>query len=138
MHIDPVLSPDDLVLVKNAAAACLNAYAKYSGFAVGSAVRTSTGHIYLGANVENVSYPVGTCAERNAIAAAVAAEGPNVRITCITVVARSKGADAACSPCGACRQAILEFGLDATVIYRGSDLLMRQTNARALLPMPFE
>ncbi len=101
--------------------AALKAYAPYSAFRVGAALRTVGGATYIGCNVENAAFPVGGCAERHAIAAAVAAEGPDMRLAAIAVVALDPlGDEAVCAPCGACRQAILEFGGDAWVIFRAA------------------
>ncbi len=82
-----------------------NAYAPYSGFKVGAALKTQTGRIFAGCNVENVAYPEGICAEAGAIAAMVAA-GEN-RIAEIVVVADSPEP---VTPCGGCRQKLAEFG----------------------------
>jgi cytidine deaminase len=105
-----------------AARAALKAYAPYSAFRVGAAVKTAAGATYVGCNVENASFPVGGCAERHAIAAAVAAEGQGMRLAAIAVVALDPlGDEVVCAPCGACRQAILEFGGEAMVIFRAAD-----------------
>lgn len=94
------------------------AYAIYSQFRVGAALLTEQGNIFSGCNVENVSYGLTICAERNAIAAAVAAEGGDkMRIKAIAVV---NAKNTSCSPCGACRQVIWEFGRDASVIFQGN------------------
>ena len=82
-----------------------NAYAPYSNFKVGAAIRAASGAIYAGCNVENVAYPEGTCAEAGAIAAMVAA-GETV-LTEVLVVADSP---APVPPCGGCRQKLVEFG----------------------------
>jgi cytidine deaminase len=92
--------------LKNAAIAVReNAYAPYSHFKVGAAVRGASGTVYAGCNVENAAYPEGTCAEAGAIAAMVAAGETN--LTEVYVVA---GADAPGTPCGGCRQKLSEFG----------------------------
>ena len=118
----------------------LNAHARFSNFLVGAAVVDENGAVHVGCNVENASYPEGICAEANAIGSMVAAGGR--RIVAIAVVG---GADeaaehaiaeevGACTPCGGCRQRILEFADDETVIlmcdeagaehnYRMQDLL---------------
>jgi cytidine deaminase len=82
-----------------------NAYAPYSKFKVGAAVRAASGAIYAGCNVENVAYPEGTCAEAGAIAAMVAAG--ETRLTEVYVIA---GSPTPVSPCGGCRQKLAEFG----------------------------
>ncbi|MBN1441007.1 MAG: cytidine deaminase [Anaerolineales bacterium] len=96
-------------LVAEARDARGNAYAPYSHYAVGAAIRTRAGKIYRGANVENAAYPVGLCAERVALFAAVAAG--EREFDAIAVMTKD-GA----SPCGACRQALSEFGLALEVI----------------------
>jgi cytidine deaminase len=126
-----------LDLVDAAARIALNAYAPYSGFRVGAALLTETGGVHLGCNIENGSFPVGGCAERHAIAAAVAAEGQAMRIAAIAVVALDPTGDpVACAPCGACRQAILEFGPKAEVAFRAGEALAA-VQADALLPGAF-
>lgn len=81
------------------------AYAPYSGFAVGAAVLASDGRVFTGCNVENLSFGLSICAERNALFQAVAA---GVRtISALAVVADSRKP---VSPCGACRQVMAEFG----------------------------
>jgi cytidine deaminase len=82
----------------------LNAYAPYSGFQVGAALRTPSGAVYVGCNVENVAYPEGTCAEAGAIAAMVA--GGETSFAEIYVVADSPEP---VPPCGGCRQKLIEF-----------------------------
>ena len=87
------------------------AYAPYSKFAVGAAIRTSSGAIYAGCNVENASYPEGCCAETSAIAAMVAA---GERLIAEVVVCAESGAPI--TPCGGCRQRLAEFGQADTVV----------------------
>jgi cytidine deaminase len=93
-----------------------NAHAPYSNFRVGSAILTERGTLYSGCNVENASYGLTICAERNAIFAAVAAEGSDMRIKAVAVATERDGP---CAPCGACRQVIFEFGPEALVLFRG-------------------
>jgi cytidine deaminase len=90
-------------LEQRALAARPHAYAPYSKFFVGAAVRVD-GKIFEGVNVENASYPLGVCAERNAIAAAVLAGGRHLE-----AVAVATDASPPSSPCGACRQVLREF-----------------------------
>ena len=89
-----------------------NAHAPYSNFKVGAAIRSSSGTVYVGCNVENVAYPEGTCAEAGAIAAMVAAG--ETRLKEVYVVADSP---MPVTPCGGCRQKLAEFGAgDVAVI----------------------
>ncbi len=126
------------ILIDEARRAAHNAYAPYSAFRVGAALRTEAGGSYRGCNVENAAFPVGACAERNAIAAAVAAEGPEMRIAAIAIVALNPVGEAViCAPCGACRQAILEFGPGAIVIFHTGDDHVAAVSADALLPGAF-
>lgn len=101
---------DDLKeLVMRAWAVRDRAYAPYSSFRVGAAVRMDSGAVYEGVNVENASYPAGACAERNAIAAAVAAG--ERRVTALAVCGGRQGVPPRyCFPCGICRQVLREFG----------------------------
>lgn len=94
-----------------------NAYAPFSHFRVGAALLTSKGETFVGCNVENSSYGMTNCAERTAIFAAVAKSGPKLDIRAIAVV---NDQDVPCSPCGACRQVIYEFGPEATVFFKRS------------------
>ena len=91
-------------LVTAAANVRRNAYAPYSGFRVGAALRTSEGQVHVGCNVENVGYPEGTCAEAGAIAAMVAAGQTD--FVEIVVIADSP---VPVTPCGGCRQKMFEF-----------------------------
>ena len=93
------------------------AYAPYSGFKVGAAVRGASGAIYAGCNVENVAYPEGICAEAGAIAAMVAAGETEITEVCVIA-----GSARPTPPCGGCRQRIREFAdLDVEVISHGVD-----------------
>ena len=132
-----MIQAGDAALIDAASRVADNAYAPYSKFSVGAALRTAGGRIFVGCNVENAAYPIGVCAERGAISAAIAAEGPALVIETIAVVARDAGRDAACSPCGACRQAIGEFGPHARVIYRDGGLQFRCEAIDTLLPGAF-
>jgi cytidine deaminase len=108
-----------------------HAYAPYSHYPVGAALRTKSGRIFTGVNVENAAYPTGTCAERTAIFKAVS-EG-ELEFEVIAVVTDNGG-----YPCGACRQVLAEFGLDTVVLIgNGKKELLEQTTVRALLPGAF-
>ncbi len=89
------------------------AYARYSGFRVGAALVDDNGEVHVGANVENAAYPLGSCAEANAIGAMISAGG--TRIKTILVVGGRDQLEA-CTPCGGCRQRIAEFADQATDI----------------------
>jgi len=102
--------------LKDAAAAVRkNAHAPYSTFKVGAAIRAASGVIYAGCNVENVSYPEGTCAEAGAIAAMVAAG--ETELVEVYVIAKSP---MPVSPCGGCRQKLVEFGAGDVVVTMGT------------------
>ncbi len=88
-----------------------NAYAPYSNFLVGAAVRVPSGEIFTGCNVENISLGLTLCAERNAMASAVAAGHRE-----FLAVAIMADTDEPISPCGACRQVIAEFSADCPVV----------------------
>ncbi len=118
--------------------AATRAYAPYSGLFVGAALRSVQGNIYRGCNVENGALPVGGCAERAAIAAAVLAEGADFQLAELAVAAFSaKDPFLAVAPCGACRQALVEFGKEAQITFRSADGNWVVTPASALLPHLF-
>jgi cytidine deaminase len=109
------------------------AYAPYSGFPVGAAILASNGEMYAGANVENASFGLTVCAERNAIFQAVA-QGMR-RIEVVVVYTPTP---AAAAPCGACRQVIHEFGSDALIICCTDDATAeRRYTLAELLPGAF-
>ena len=120
-------------LIQTATQAMDNAYAPYSQFKVGAAVLTSTGGIFAGCNVENASYGLSMCAERNAIANAIISNGKD---TIIKAIAVTNSQNVSCSPCGACRQVIWEFGQDAQVIFQASQGWQTST-IKDLLPEGF-
>lgn len=107
------------------------AYAPYSNYRVGAALRTKSGKIYTGVNVENAAYPVTMCAERVAIFKAIS-DGEK-EFDAISVVTDNGG-----SPCGSCRQVLAEFGLDITVLIADGDgNLVQETSVQELLPGAF-
>ena len=120
-------------LVRAARKAMKNAYAPFSHFKVGAAILTSKGDIFAGCNVENSSYGMTNCAERTAIFSAVAEKGPALEILAIAVT-NAQGVP--CSPCGACRQVIYEFGPDAVVFYQGQQG-DKESHITELLPEGF-
>lgn len=120
-------------LEQAAARVMKNAHAPYSKFRVGAAILLTNGKIFSGCNVENASYGLTNCAERTAIFTAVAQLGPKVEIRAVAV---TNCHGIACSPCGACRQVIYEFGPDATVFFQGADG-PKQAHITELLPEGF-
>ena len=117
---------EDLVSLADAAAA--KAYAPYSNYLVGAAVRTRDGKVFEGVNVENAAYPLGVCAERTAIVSAVAAGYRPGDFQAIAMTA---------SPCGGCRQWLHEFRFDS-VSYRHENGEVVTTTPAALLPDAWE
>jgi len=124
---------DTRALVAAARAVRTQAYAPYSKFAVGAAVLDEHGEIHAGCNVENVSYGLTVCAERNAVAAAVAAGARHIRA--VAVVARP-----AVTPCGACRQVLAELGDAATPVVIAAPIGQSEERLTlgALLPHAFK
>lgn len=119
-------------LLRAAAAARRHAHAPYSRFPVGAAV-LARGRIHAGCNVENSAYPLCVCAERNAVAAAVAAGAR--RIDAVAVVGGERKPSA---PCGGCRQVLAEFcAADATVVYASAKGARVETTLGELLPQAF-
>ena len=103
-------------LMAAARACCRQSHSPYSGIRVGAAIRASSGAVYLGTNVENAVYGLGNCAETSAIAAGVQAEGAGFRIAELAVWATDRnGAAIAASPCGGCRQRIMELASGGSV-----------------------
>jgi cytidine deaminase len=120
-------------LFRAADAAMRNAYAPYSGFKVGAALRTPSGTVYAAANVENAAFPQGQCAEASAIGAMVA--GGVSEITEVAVVAEKVDF---CPPCGGCRQRLWEFASPRTPVHLGRVAGPRKTvTLGELLPLSF-
>jgi cytidine deaminase len=109
------------------------AHAPYSKFRVGAAILLTNGKVFSGCNVENASYGMSNCAERTAIFSAVAACGPKIEIRAVAVVSEQA---VPCSPCGACRQVIYEFGPNAEVFFQGTNG-PKQAHITELLPEGF-
>ncbi|KJE94965.1 cytidine deaminase [Capsaspora owczarzaki ATCC 30864] len=109
------------------------AYAPYSNFRVGAALRTTSGRIFTGCNVENSSYGLAICAERTALVKAVSEGFREFTDICVTTDLTDKF----CSPCGACRQFIVEFGLDITVHLCKPDGSSQITTSGRILPDAF-
>jgi cytidine deaminase len=117
-------------LIASAAAARERAYAPYSNFKVGAALKGKSGRVYAGCNVENAAYGSSMCAERTAIFKAVS-EGER-EFEAIAVVTEN-GA----SPCGCCRQVMMEFAPDMAVVIADTQGQARSTTVRGLLPDGF-
>ncbi len=117
-------------LIASAAAARERAYAPYSNFKVGAALRGKSGRVYTGCNVENAAYGLSMCAERTAIFKAIS-EGER-EFEAIAVVTEN-----GVSPCGSCRQVMMEFAPDMTVIIADTQGRTRITTVRDLLPDGF-
>ena len=122
-------------LIEAAKKARQNAYAPYSNYFVGAAIVDDRGDIHTGCNVENAAYPEGNCAETNAIGAMVAAGGKR-----ISVIAAVGGGDDLefCTPCGGCRQSILEFSDENTrIILINEEGEIQKYRIDELLPLAF-
>lgn len=137
------LDAADADLVRRAMDATLRSYAPYSNFSVGAAILLSDGNVVEGTNQENVAYPSGTCAERSACFYAHS-QYPDASFEKIAIAARGTDGDfvaAPVAPCGACRQALLEYemlaGHPVEVILVGSETVYRVPSVAALLPFAF-
>lgn len=119
-------------LIEAALEARQRAYAPYSRFAVGAALLGEDGRIVTGCNVENAVYPLGLCAERTALVRAVAEGCRHFRA--IAIVADSPGV---CTPCGACRQTLAEFGEELIVVMANVQGSVETAPLRELLPKAF-
>jgi len=126
------LDPSLRELVERAERVRDHAHAPYSRFRVGAALRTASGAVYTGCNVENASYGATSCAERGAVAAMVAAGERE-----IAAIAVFTDADPPGMPCGICRQVLLEFGRPGTEIVAASPRALRRITLERLLPEPF-
>lgn len=129
------ITVDERKLIDAATAVRNHAHAPYSRYRVGAAVMDENGDVHTGCNVENAAFPEGTCAEANAIGSMVAAGGKK-----IVAIAAVGGTDAieACTPCGGCRQCILEFADEHTrVILVGENNTIDSYSIDELLPASF-
>jgi cytidine deaminase len=118
-------------LIDLATEARRRAYAPYSHYAVGAALRTRSGRLFTGCNIENAAYPQTICAERVAIFKAVS-EGER-EFEVIAIVTANGG-----SPCGGCRQVMAEFGLETRLLLAdGQGKLLQETTVGSLLPLAF-
>jgi len=128
---DSLKPPQDLLSAAQRAHA--NAYAPYSGFHVGAALRAASGTVYAGANIENASYGLGRCAEQSAVQAmASAGERAFSEIVIYTTALEPA------SPCGACRQVLFEFAQDAAVFLVNDQEVVRPWTVTGLLPGAFK
>jgi cytidine deaminase len=136
------LNPDDNELVAAARKSALSAYAPYSRFKVGAALRLESGKIVCGSNVENAAFPSGICAERNALANAVSNWG-NDKATAIAVAAFTEEGEVEdpVTPCGNCRQVIAEEesrnGNQIRIILSGKNKIQIVHSISCLLPLHF-
>jgi cytidine deaminase len=132
---DAATTVDDRLdeLVAAARASRAHAYAPYSGFLVGAALLNEDGRIRGGANIENASYPMSVCAERNAVAAMVMSGRHR-----IVAVGVATDAETPTPPCGGCRQVLWEFGnADTVVVAEGAGGIRRRWRLDELLPDAF-
>jgi len=130
---DPDMTATEPELLSAARAVQAEAYAPYSNFPVGAALRTVSGQVFTGCNVENAAYPQGTCAEAGAIAA-MAAAGERT----IEVIVTVADGEMLATPCGGCRQKIREFATPATAIHVAGPEGVRKTYTMdELLPDSF-
>ncbi len=119
-------------LIEAARAAQQHAWAPYSSFRVGAALESTDGQLFAGCNVENASYPAGICAERGALARAVAS-GARAFVRVVIV----SDADTPAPPCGMCRQALVEFAPTLEVVSITSSGQTARWSLADLLPFPF-
>lgn len=137
------LSSDDRVLVEEACRMTSTSYSPYSHFQVGAALRLADGRLFLGSNQENAAFPTGLCAERTAFFAA-GANAPDVPPVAIAIAAQTKGQFLATpvSPCGQCRQALLEaeirYKQPIRVLLYGTEGVYVVNSVKSLLPLTFD
>ncbi len=146
-HIDILnadeLSKEDFSLLEESKKATENSYSPYSQFAVGAALRLTDGTVFSGSNQENVSYPCGLCAERSALFYAMA-QKPKVAVSTLAISAKNSEGFLShpISPCGLCRQALLEyekkFGQKIKVYLNGTKGIYRVESIESLLPIQFD
>ena len=136
------LSLADQELVKAAIGATANSYARYSNFNVGAAIRLSDGSIMIGANQENAAFPSGLCAERSAIFAAQS-QHPEFSITTLAIAAKNTNGlmPNPVTPCGSCRQVILEiedrYQLPVKILLYGTRGIYCIQSVKDLMPLSF-
>lgn len=125
-------TPDYRALITAARKVRLNAYVPYSNFAVGAVVMTRTGRMFPGCNIENAAYPASVCAERVALLSAYAAGEQDIAV--LAVVADTAGP---VSPCGVCRQVVLELAPRCVVVLANLGEELQITTPAELLPSGF-
>jgi cytidine deaminase len=136
------LSEDIKVLIDEAKESVSRAYAKYSGFYVGSAIKLDNGEVITGNNQENAAYPSGLCAERVAIFYANS-KYPDVAVNAMVICAKTNGqfVKTPAAPCGACRQVMIEtelrFEKDIKVVLYGKEKIIIFESVKDLLPLYF-
>jgi len=121
-------TPTDRELYEQAVQVATHAYAPYSRFLVGAAVRARDGRVFVGVNVENAAYPLGVCAEKSALTAAVTAGCGPGDLEAVGITA---------SPCGGCRQWLVEMGVERVVYARAAGEVVAAAPSE-LLPDTFE
>lgn len=137
------LSDEDKALLEAARKATESSYAPYSKFYVGAAVRLANKQIVCGSNQENAAYPSGTCAERTAIFYANA-QYPDQAVETLAIAAQTQGSflTKPISPCGACRQVILEtehrYGKPVRILLYGTEGVYVLEGIRSILPLQFD
>lgn len=137
------LSVEEKRIIEHAKDQVTKAYAPYSGFKVGAALLLENGEIIAGSNQENSAYPSGLCAERVAMFYANA-RYPDVAVKMLAITAFTNGKflESPITPCGACRQALLEtetrFEKDITILLYGINEVYKIENVKQLLPLSFE
>ena len=137
------LDPKDRILVESAIEATTSAYAPYSNFKVGAAVRFEDGEIIKGSNQENAAYPSGMCAERTALFYASASR-PDKPMTAIAIAASQNGEllETPVTPCGACRQVMAQYqlksGLPMMVLLIGAHSILKFEKIDDLVPFIFD
>lgn len=137
------LTEEDALLAQKAIESAKNAYAPYSGFCVGAALKLENGEIITGNNQENAAYPSGLCAERVAIFWA-GAQNKDIPVKAMAVAAFKDGVMTAApiSPCGACRQVLAEcehrFSQPVSIVLLGQNRILKFKQSTYLLPLGFE
>lgn len=137
------LSEEKQMLIEKAKEVSFGAYAPYSQFSVGAAVLLENGEVVVGSNQENVAYPSGLCAERTAMFAANASY-PRIAPKVLAIVAQTGGKflKNPITPCGACRQVILEtekrFGKEIVILLFGEEKIYEISSVKQLLPLAFD